>query len=109
MVSVKINKNRNGKYVSFSCKGHAGYDEYGKDIVCAALSMLIINTINSIESLTGCKFTVDASKDGGDIKVSFDSYASDKASLLIDSMILGIRTVEEEYGKSYVSLSIKEV
>ena len=109
MVSVKIFKNRNDEYVGFSCKGHAGYGEYGQDIVCSALSMLVINTINSIESLTGCKFTVDASEDEGIIKLSFESIASDEAKLLIDSMILGIKSVRKQYGKSHVSLSIKEV
>ena len=33
-------------------KGHAGYDEYGKDIVCAAVSVLTVNMANSVEKFT---------------------------------------------------------
>ena len=33
--------------------GHAGYAEEGKDIVCAAVSVLAQNLIQSIEALTG--------------------------------------------------------
>lgn len=31
--------------------GHANYDDYGKDIVCASVSSLITCTVNSIYSL----------------------------------------------------------
>ena len=32
--------------------GHAGYAEEGQDIICAAVSALIVNTVNSVETLT---------------------------------------------------------
>ena len=44
-------------------KGHAGYDEYGKDIVCAAVSVLTVNMANSVE-----KFTDDSFKGSVDEK-----------------------------------------
>ena len=31
--------------------GHANYDEYGKDIVCAAVSSTVITTVNGILSI----------------------------------------------------------
>ncbi len=107
MISVKVEKNRNGKYHGFRCKGHAEYDDYGKDIVCSAVSMLVINTINSIEEFTDCMMKVET-KDG-DIKVVFPAATEEKASLLLDAMILGLQGVAKEYGKTYVSLEIKEV
>ena len=36
-------------------KGHAGYDEPGKDIVCAGVSTLVQTLIQSIEELTSDK------------------------------------------------------
>ena len=40
---------RSGKAnIGFECSGHAGYAEFGEDIVCSALSamtMLIVNAI----------------------------------------------------------------
>lgn len=29
-------------------KGHADYDDYGKDIVCASVSSIVITTVNAI-------------------------------------------------------------
>ena len=38
--------------VGFKSAGHAGYAEEGSDIICSAISVLTINTINSIEQFT---------------------------------------------------------
>ena len=51
MIRVTVEKS-NDTYVSFRSKGHAGYAPAGEDIVCAAVSALIITTVNSIETFT---------------------------------------------------------
>lgn len=109
MVSVVVAKNRKNEYVGFTCSGHAGYDEYGRDIVCAALSMLVINTVNAIDSLTDCRLTVTTDEAEGEMKVIFPDAASEDAKLLIDAMLLGIRGVIDEYGSAYATLIMKEV
>lgn len=109
MVSVIVKKNRKNEYVGFTCSGHAGYDEHGKDIVCAALSMLVINTVNAIDELTDCRITVTANEADGEMKVAFPNTASEDAKLLIDAMLLGIQGVIEEYGGKYATLIMKEV
>ena len=52
MTDITIWKTPEGKYRGFECNGHADFAAYGKDVVCAALSVLTINTINSIDQLT---------------------------------------------------------
>lgn len=47
MIKVKVNRD-NDKIVSVSITGHSNYDEYGKDIVCAAVSSIVITTVNAI-------------------------------------------------------------
>ena len=51
MINITVKK-RNGSYLDFLSKGHAGYAEEGQDIVCAAVSALIITTVNSLEKFT---------------------------------------------------------
>lgn len=46
MVKVEILKEKNIKEVWI--KGHALYDDYGKDIVCASISSIVITTVNAI-------------------------------------------------------------
>ena len=62
MIEVQALKEK-GHYKSFHIQGHAGYADAGEDIVCAAVSALVINTINSIEEFTEDAFTCDC-KDG---------------------------------------------
>ena len=47
MIKVIVSK-KNNVIESIHCKGHAGYADYGKDIVCASFSTMIITTINAI-------------------------------------------------------------
>lgn len=42
MIKVEIENNK------IEIKGHANYDDYGKDIVCASVSSVVITTINAI-------------------------------------------------------------
>lgn len=42
MIKVEIENNK------IEIKGHANYDDYGKDIVCASVSSMVITTINAI-------------------------------------------------------------
>ena len=42
MIKVEIENNK------IEIKGHAYYDDYGKDIVCASVSSIVITTINAI-------------------------------------------------------------
>ncbi len=44
-------------------QGHAGYAARGSDIVCAAVSVLAQNTVNSIEHFTQDSFTADVDEE----------------------------------------------
>lgn len=106
MTKVKIFR-RDGRYLGFDADGHAGYDDYGKDVVCAAVSVLTINTVNSIEQLAHDK--VETSEEDGHLNCSFPVELSDRGKLLMDSLVLGLRSIEESYGKSYLEVEIEEV
>ncbi|MBO4390924.1 MAG: ribosomal-processing cysteine protease Prp [Lachnospiraceae bacterium] len=95
--------------IGFSLEGHAGSAESGHDIVCAAVSMLVINTINSIEELTDERFMIEQNEASGYVKLMFHDAPGERASLLVESMILGLLSVRRDYGKKYISLQTVEV
>ncbi|MDO4519601.1 MAG: ribosomal-processing cysteine protease Prp [Eubacteriales bacterium] len=105
MITIKVNK-KAGDYVQFLSTGHAGYSEEGSDIICAAVSALIINTMNSIEQFTDDSFE-EETKDGY-VKVSFPDGMSDKGRLLMDSLILGLTFIEQN-NNQYLTVKIREV
>ena len=49
MTTITFSKNQDGSYLGFDCFGHAGYAQAGDDIVCAGISALVINMINSLD------------------------------------------------------------
>lgn len=65
MINISIYKNADNLITGFQMSGHAGYADYGNDIVCAAVSALVINTINSIENFTSDKFQLEQNEKKG--------------------------------------------
>ena len=109
MTKITIYRNENREVERFTCTGHAGYGEYGTDIVCASISVLVINTINSIETFTSVAYTCEADEETGDIDFQFTEDISPDALLLIESMILGLKEIQNDYGKKFLILDFKEV
>lgn len=102
MIIAEIKKSGED-YVSFSCKGHAGYAEEGYDIICAAVSVLTVNTINAIERFTEDTFEAEAAD--GNVSWKFTMFPlSDKASLLMDTLVMGLEDIQESYGKKYIKI-----
>lgn len=109
MIKITIYKNSNNEYVGFKSKGHAGYGEYGQDIVCAAVSILTINFVNSIENFTKDKFELKSVEKDGLLKFSFKGTVSHDSKLLMNSMILGLQGIQDNYKNEYIDLTFKEV
>ena len=109
MTKITIYKSKEGNYTRFTCSGHSGYAESGSDIVCASISILVINTINSMELLAKEKMDVNENEDEGYIDCKFLYKLSDEAKLLMDSMILGLESIAEQCGRKYLRLKFKEV
>lgn len=87
---IKISKKKSQITIS----GHAGYAEKGKDIVCAAVSMLIYNLQESINRLT--EDTVGFCFAQDETTISFGTV-SKETQLLIDSFIIGIKMLASNY------------
>lgn len=109
MIQLTMYKKADGNYTGFSCEGHAGYDEYGQDIVCAGVSTLVITIINSIDTLTSDEMYAEVKEDTGSVTCTFKNALSKEAALLLDALLLGVRGIQEEYGNEYISITYKEV
>ena len=74
MTVVDIFKDQEGRYAYFECAGHADDSAVeGEDIICAAISMLVINTINSLEVLAQADITYAAAEEGGELSCRFET------------------------------------
>ena len=109
MIKITVYKNSEQEYTAFHCIGHAEYADAGEDIVCAAVSVLVINTVNSIEKLLSDEFDIVTDAKIGLIDFSLKKGYSLESLLLIRSLILGLQGIQKNYGTDYVTLTFKEV
>lgn len=95
---IKVLKNKE----NISITGHAMYDDYGKDIVCSAVSSIVITTINGILAINSEAITYQNTKEGLKIEIkSFDNITLK----LIDNMLELLTKLSRDYPKN---LEIKE-
>ncbi len=109
MTTITIFRNQSSGYAGFSFSGHAGYADAGEDIVCAGISVLVINTINALGMYTSEKFTTNEDEDNCLITLRFDEPVGHDGQLLLDAMVLGLQGIQNNYGNEFITLDFKEV
>ncbi len=93
MIKIKINKDKNYiKEVIIS--GHSLYDDYGKDIVCASVSSIVITSVNLILKID--KTTIKVKQDNGLIHVNVL-----KNEEIVDKILRNMIDMLEELSKDY--------
>ena len=88
----------------FRSEGHAKFARHGKDIVCAAVSALVMNTMDSIHTFTSDVFFYDVDEKKGMVEFKITSAVSPEASLLLRSLLLGLAGIQDEYGEKYLRI-----
>ncbi|MGB9678693.1 MAG: ribosomal-processing cysteine protease Prp [Thermoanaerobacteraceae bacterium] len=99
MIEVDILRNSFGKIYKFTVKGHADFNEYGKDIICAAVSAISQTAVLGLESLVFIHFKKKI-KDGY-LTVEIDKINNEEDLIKVDSiletMVLGLKDIAKEY------------
>ena len=109
MIQITVKRDRNKTVTGIEINGHAGYAEYGQDVICAAVSALALNMANSVEAFTEDHFVGSVSEDGGSFRFSFPDSISPESQLLMKSLILGLQNIRDEYGAEYINFRFREV
>ena len=109
MTTIIFRKNKRDEYLGFTVTGHTGFADSGNDIVCAAISILTINTINAMELLAGEQMSVVTNEEEGLIDCRFQGLIHDKSKVLMDSLVLGITSIAEQYGSKHCKFTFEEV
>ena len=94
---IKVNvKNKNGKVYEIVVKGHAGYDDYGKDIVCAAVSTMMITTVNNIICWDD---SIDYVENAGLLRISIKKETEINQKLL-NNLVMMLEDLKSQYPKN---------
>ena len=58
-------KPNSDEFTKVTVSGHAGFDAFGYDVICASVSALVIATINGLEEYVGLQTDVEVAE--GDV------------------------------------------
>lgn len=108
-MEVNILRDESGRAIGIHSLGHADYGDGKIDIVCAAISALELNFVNSVNELTNAKFDVHLSKEKGSFDFKLLGERNEKAELLLQSLLMGYQAVQEAYGETYLMIRDQEV
>lgn len=99
MIKIKVGDK------NISILGHADYDDYGKDIVCAAVSSIVICTTEAIASFDREAIDVEQSKDKLEIKIN---KSDDITKKLFVNMLNCLKELEKQYPKNIKIINKEE-
>ncbi|MCW6701179.1 ribosomal-processing cysteine protease Prp [Anaerococcus sp. NML200537] len=103
MINVDLLIANKDEIVGFEIKGHAEYDEYGKDLVCSAVTILAYTCVNSLD-----KYADDVIFTDDEVMMSVNITSPNRdTDVIFDYFKTGIETLLGNYS-SYVKLKYKE-
>jgi len=98
MTNVRIYR-EGRKIKAIEVEGHSGYDEYGKDIVCSALSTVVQMVELGIREVLKCSgYDVKQDKEKGFMGIYLlDSEDCEKAQILLETAAKSLKAIENGY------------
>ena len=107
---------QHGVFYGFHEIGHAGYGEFGTDIICSALSAMTMLIVNTVETVWGCDVSYKIDDETTDITVTvkeaLPKYASSEekqcaVSGLIEGYYYQLMDLLEDYS-DFIDVDIEE-
>ena len=98
---ISVNVTFIGKDVkSLTVSGHANYDKYGKDIVCAGVSAVVTGGINALEPHIKNIEIINESNKLGVIVIE----SNEVIQVILNTMLIQLETIENSY-KKYIKIT----
>ena len=95
-----------GKLTAFSLRGHTGYDDFGKDIVCASVTSAVQLTANAITEVLKVKADVQVLEN--EIRLTLPRSCSQEALHFMDALLLHLEILSEDY-EGTIKVKVSEV
>jgi uncharacterized protein len=94
-LSVDVERS-NGRITGIVVRGHAGFANRGRDIVCAGASALVLSAAHGIVAHCGARAHV-IDDGGGDYRVDVPLGGNTRAQAVLESAVSGLRAISRSY------------
>ena len=85
---------------SLTVSGHANFDKYGKDIVCAGVSAVVTGGINALETELKNIELINKENELGVKVINSNEYIQ----IILKTIIIQLETIENSY-KKYIKIT----
>lgn len=103
---IKANFLRSGGfYTAFSIEGHAGYADFGEDIVCAGVTSAVMTVLNGITEVAKLNASVEVLEN--EIVLNL-AERSKTGEVLLSSLRLQLEVLSEDYPDT-IKITVTEV
>ena len=110
MTKIKFFKNNNN-FVGFECSGHTGYEEYGKDVLCATISGITQSVVLGLTKVLNIDIEFRRNEKKGHLKVELPhDISSEKmlgAQVLFNTLYESMNDLCEGYS-NYILMEVIE-
>lgn len=101
MINVLVIKEKQ-TIKTIEATGHSGYAEHGQDIVCSAISTLMETLANGLTEVVKAEVQVKVDEEIPHLSITLKETDKEKcknAQILMQSTLLGIKGVAQEFSK----------
>ena len=102
--TVTFLKRSDGALIGYTACGHSGFDEAGRDIVCAGISVLTQTTLNGLKNVLKAPVMFDQDDDGAFIEAILTPEATNEqvqqAQLLLQTLLEGLQAIQRSYPRN---------
>ncbi len=109
MIALEILKEK-GNIVGFRMEGHAEYGEHGSDILCSGVSAIAQTAVMGITEHLGLNVALKIDEESGiHMVLEENEERLYEANIILSTMLLGLRAIQESYGQEYLEILEREV
>ena len=103
MIRISVRYTSTGEFISLVSKGHADSAPYGEDLICAAVSGILLGGINALK---GKNFTLKSDENKGIIELCNVGKMDEHDVIVIETIIAQLQSVSRDNPK-YLKISIE--
>lgn len=100
MITIRVERKK-GQIISLTACGHSGYEDVGKDIVCAAVSMVVQTALLGLIGYAGIEVDYKRRDEANYLKFTLPDSLTVKqrqdADAILCTMWLGIKDMHEGF------------
>jgi len=106
VIKVQVRRRSDGSIVELRTEGHAGYADPGEDIVCAAVTALVVTAQLGLEHVAAHPHEgrADAGIAYCRLLPGGTPESAVKAQAILETTLLGLKDIEKDY-KDYIRVT----